>query len=473
MYAFFAVLFFCAFEGSLSRAAEDRTVFSQPALNLSDAERFEAVIGRNLFERIWVSSPSSTQSTDGLGPLFNARSCAACHVHNGRGTPPLKDLSNPSLLLRLGIPQSLPDNPANSQRGQALAKPDPRYGKQLQTSAISGFKPEARVRVTWHEKQGHEKQGHEKQGRGKTDPYAPSLRFPTWHLDNLAYGPLHPETVVSARLSPAIAGLGFLEAVPDSALLAAADPDDKDQDGISGRPHWVWSHEKKAMSIGRFGWKNGQATLDDQNQSAFHADIGISTPFFPTPAGDCTDTQKSCKNAMHGERAPLKGPGLVEREAPKIVTDAVLSFIRSLAPPTQRHPKDTRVQQGYQIFKSIGCTKCHTSQLVTGHQTERPWLSEKTIAPFTDLLLHDMGDGLADDLPEGNAEGREWRTPPLWGVGQASLVNGSAFYLHDGRARTLTEAILWHDGEARNVRLSFQALSEADQKALLQFLHSL
>ena len=227
------------------------------------------------------------------------------------------------------------------------------------------------------------------------------------------------------------------------------------------------------MSIGRFGWKSSQATLNDQNQSAFHADIGISTPFFPTPAGDCTDAQDSCKNAPHGERAPLKGSNLVEREAPKMVTDAVLSFVRSLAPPAQRRPEDTHVQRGYHVFKNIGCAQCHIPQLVTGHQTERPWLSEKAIAPFTDLLLHDMGKGLADALPEGNAEGREWRTPPLWGLGQASLVNGTAFYLHDGRARTLTEAILWHGGEAHNARLSFQTLPESDQKALLQFLHSL
>ena len=152
MYIPFSALFLYALAASLSHAAQDRAAFSRSAQELSDAEHFEAVIGRSLFERIWVSAPSSTQSTDGLGPLFNARSCAACHVRNGRGTPPLKELSNPSLLLRLGIPQSLPNDPTNSQREPTSAKPDPRYGKQLQTSAIPGFKSEARVRVTWKDK---------------------------------------------------------------------------------------------------------------------------------------------------------------------------------------------------------------------------------------------------------------------------------------------------------------------------------
>ncbi|NKD85185.1 thiol oxidoreductase [Haematospirillum jordaniae] len=437
----------------------DRRAFSRFLPGLSADEKMGAAVGNGFFKRLWVSSPSSTQASDGLGPLFNARACSGCHARNGRGRPPDPDNGyehSPSFFLRLSIPPQTAQDEHDRQSGRLSVIGDPTYGTQLQSAAVPGLKAEGRVGVTWTEETVTLAGGERV-----------SLRHPTWSARDLAYGPLSPQIMISPRMTPQLPGLGLLEAVPDTTLLNLADPDDRDNDGISGRTNRVWSAREHAMRIGRFGWKAGQPTLDDQNQSAFNGDIGLSTPLFPQAHGDCTAAQPSCLAAPHGNSVQFDS-----LEAPKAVTDSVLLFVRALAPPSRRNRTDPAVMAGEQLFSQIGCSGCHRPHLRTG-SSPYPWLAHQDIAPFTDLLLHDMGDDLADLRPEALASGHEWRTPPLWGLGMTKAVSGAESYLHDGRARTLTEAVLWHGGEARRAREAFRELPAKDRAALLDFLRSL
>lgn len=294
------------------------------------------------------------------------------------------------------------------------------------------------------------------------------LRRPSYRIADLGYGPLHPTTMISPRMTPQMIGLGLLEAVPEADVLVREDAEDKNGDGISGRANRVWSNEHGKPMLGRFGWKAGQPTVLQQSAEAFAGDIGIGSPLVQQAWGDCTPAQKLCREAPHGgtDKAP-------NEEIGSKLLDLVGFYARNLAVPVRREPAAPAVLAGKALFSSIGCAACHTPSHVTGDASPDEHLRRQRIWPYTDLLLHDMGDGLADGRPEGLADGREWRTAPLWGIGLTAIVNGHTFFLHDGRARDITEAILWHGGEAQRARDAFAALPAEDRKRLVAFVNSL
>jgi CxxC motif-containing protein (DUF1111 family) len=295
-----------------------------------------------------------------------------------------------------------------------------------------------------------------------------SLRAPRYAIADPAYGPLHPEVMLSPRVAPPMIGLGLLEAVAAEDILAAADPDDADRDGISGRPNRVWDLASGQVRLGRFGWKAGEPSIAQQSGLAMAGDIGIGNPTAPAPFGDCTAAEAACRAAPDGN-----SPQYDELEAPQEVMDQIVFYSRHLAVPARRAVNDPAVLAGKRLFYEAGCTGCHRPKLATRRDWEVAELAGQLIWPYTDLLLHDMGEGLADGRPEGVASGREWRTAPLWGIGLTAEVSGHTQFLHDGRARSLTEAILWHGGEAQAARDAFAALPAAERAALLAFLGSL
>ena len=440
-----------------NRKRFDREAFSMPSATLSFAERADFFVGNGLFRRAWIAAPGSTASADGLGPLYNARACQRCHLKDGRGHPPAEpDDSAVSMLVRLSIP------PRGEAERRLLASravsaiPEPTYGGQLQDLAIPGHRAEARLAIDYRE-----------EAVAFADGAMASLRAPRLRLVDPGYGPFHPGAMASARVAPPMIGLGLLEAIDEADILARADPDDADGDGISGRANRVRSAAEGRVALGRFGWKAGQATLADQAAAAMAGDIGVSNPLAPALWGDCTAAQTACVNAPHG------AGGRGGFEAPEAVMEAIVFYCRHLAVPARRGAGAPAVLRGKRLFHEAGCIACHTPK----HATRRDWpvagLAAQLIWPWTDLLLHDMGDGLADGRPEAGASGREWRTPPLWGIGLTETVNGHRFFLHDGRARGLAEAILWHGGEAEEARERFRAMPAADRDALLAFLNSL
>lgn len=439
------------------RARDGADAFSQPAANLSAEQRMDFVLGEALFQRPWVSAPSSTIASDGLGPLFNARSCALCHRQDGRGQVPDGSDEASGLVLHLSIPA-----PAGSSGPRGIAEwiatlPEPSYGDQLQDHALPGHAAEGQVAVTWQDVP-VELSG------GETV----TLRRPLWSVADPAYGPLAADVMLSPRVAPPLIGLGLLEAIPEAQILALADPDDADGDGISGRAAFVWSAEFDAPMLGRFGHKAGMPTLRAQVASAFHRDMGLSSALHRQGWGDCTAAQADCRAAPDGADAEQGG-----LEVSEAVLDLVTVYSAMLGVPARRGVEDAEVLRGRAIFHASGCASCHNPAFVTATLPEAPERSFQLIWPYTDLLLHDMGEGIADNRPEGRASGREWRTPPLWGIGLTGQVSGHTQFLHDGRARTLLEAILWHGGEAQAARDEIVALAPDDRAALLRFLESL
>ena len=276
--------------------------------------------------------------------------------------------------------------------------------------------------------------------------------------------------MLSPRVTPHMIGLGLLELIPPDTLLAIADPQDTDHDGISGRPNWRWDLTAQALALGRFGWKAINPTVNQQSQGAFNGDIGISTPLEPQPSGDCTPQQTACLAAPNGNSAAFEN-----LEAHSDVTSVVAFYAQNLAVPARRNADDPDVLAGRTLFYKTGCHRCHTPSHVTGPAptAASDHLAHQTIWPYTDLLLHDMGEGLADHRPEGMASGSEWRTAPLWGIGLIPIVNGHSYYLHDGRARNLLEAILWHGGEAAAQQARVVKMSPQERKQLIRFVESL
>lgn len=442
------------------RRTRNRNAFSLPSANMGLEKKLDFRLGNAFFKRIWVSSPASTKAADGLGPLFNARSCLRCHLKVGRGHPPranFPDDTAVSMFLRLSIP---PQTAAQEQllaSGQANMIPDPVYGGQLQDFSIQGIPAEGRMQITYRESP-----------VTLADGEVVPLLVPAYEARDLNYGNLHPEVMLSPRVAPQMIGLGLLELIPEADILARVDAQDLDGNGISGRANRVWNKAEGQMQLGRFGWKAGHPTLDQQNQAAFSGDIGLSTPLFPDNAGECSDTQKRCRAAPHGGDAQYQG-----FEVPQKMTDLVLFYTRNIAPPYRPDADTDAVLRGKAEFHEAGCAGCHTPRQVTAVAGDRPNLSGQVIWPYTDLLLHDMGNGLADNRPEGQASGREWRTPPLWGIGATRAVSGHTRFLHDGRARNLLEAILWHGGEAQPARDQFARLPKPRRDDLIRFLESL
>lgn len=434
-------------------------IFSHPAANLTFEGRQEFMVGNGLFRKDWVSSPASTQASDGLGPLFNARSCQACHVKDGRGTvpgfDPLERSDVVALLLRLSLPGSADDARKRLDQGEVASLPDPVYGHQLQPFAVPGLAAEGRIRIDYSEVPVQLNGGE-----------SATLMDPSYRVEDLGYGPMHPDVRFSPRLAPPMLGLGLLEAIHEDDILAHADVDLGD--GISGRPNWIKDVHTGQRVLGRFNWKAGQPTVEHQSSNAFSGDMGLSTPMFPSHYGDCTPSQQACLDMPHGAQAHLG-----EHEVPARLMDFVTMYSLNLALPQRRDVSDERVLAGKKLFYESNCIACHVPKYVTRRDAKRAEHRFQLIWPYTDLLLHDMGPGLADGQDEGDASGREWRTPPLWGIGLTKTVNPNATWLHDGRARTLLEAILWHGGEAQAVRDRVVAMTPAQRADLIRFLESL
>lgn len=430
-------------------------IFKSPSANMDFERKMDFFLGESLFEKLWVSAPSSTKASDGVGPLYNARSCARCHPNAGRGHPP-EDTNDTrtSMFLRLSIPD--PDKVSDIE-GYLATLPEPTYGTQFQDIAVGGLRPEGRFSITYVE-----------QKVSLAGGEIAHLRAPTYGVTVLGYGPMHPDVMVSPRVAPQMIGLGLLEAIAAVDIIANADAEDADGDGISGRVQIIASPEYGAPMLGRFGLKAGAATVNQQSAGAFHGDIGISTPLFPAGYGECTKTQVECRQAPDGNSA-VNG----DLELPADGMDVVTYYAQNLAVPSRRTPNDPSVLRGKQMFYETGCIACHRPKFVTHRLPDQPAQSTQLIWPYTDLLLHDMGEGLADHRPEGRATGVEWRTPPLWGIGLTRQVSGHSYFLHDGRARDLLEAVLWHGGEAETARDKVVQMPKSDRDALIDYLESL
>jgi CxxC motif-containing protein (DUF1111 family) len=416
--------------------------YTMPAANITEEHEGHFYTGNSFFSQSWVQAPASTESRDGLGPLFNARSCAACHFKDGRGRPPTEQgEAFLGLLLRLSVP---------GQGPHEEPLPDPTYGGQLQPFSILNVPAEGAPTVSYEEIPGAYADG---------EPY--TLQKPEYRIDNLAYGPMDQIVLVSPRVAPAVIGLGLLEAIALVTLENLEDPDDAGGDGISGRINRVWDVQLGAMSAGRFGWKAEQPSVRQQSAGAFLGDIGVTSSLFPDQ--DCTGTEAECAGAVTGG-AP---------EIPDPLLDRVELYARLLAVPVRERWSDKQVLRGKWLFREAGCVSCHVPQHRTGTLDGLPESSNQSIWPYTDLLLHDMGEGLSDNRPSFGAVGPEWRTPPLWGLRLYEVVNDHDRLLHDGRARGVAEAILWHGGEADKAREAFRTLIAEDRRALVEFVESL
>jgi CxxC motif-containing protein (DUF1111 family) len=415
--------------------------FGFPAKNLLEEHRAAFFVGHSFFNENWVVAPGSTAGRDGLGPLFNARSCSGCHLRDGRSRPPNVGEPMISMLMRISVPGAGPHK-------EPL--PDPNYGDQIQGQAIPGVPPEADVQVEYEERAGQFADGEKF-----------SLRKPHYSLKNLGYGPLSKDVMMSPRVAPAMIGLGLLEAVPEETLHGFADEQKREGRGICGRPNFVWHKSAGKMTFGRYGWKAEQPSVLQQTAGAFVGDIGITSSLIPDE--NYTPAQLLCAKQPSGGHPEVSD---------KILHD-VVTYSRTLAVPARRNWADPAVVRGKALFVQVNCAACHIPKMQTGNCADLPELSGQTIRPYTDLLLHDLGEDLSDNRPVFEAKGRDWRTAPLWGIGLIAKVNGHTCFLHDGRAQNLAEAILWHGGEAQTSREKFRTMPKTDREALLAFLQSL
>ncbi len=440
--------------GKTSVIQSDRNAYSRPAANLSPLRQLDFKVGNSFFKAPWVMAPSSTIARDGLGPLMNTNACQNCHLKDGRGhvpdyNPERAALTNPAVSLFLRISRPAKTEAEHQQQAKFGPLPDPVYGDQLQNLATTRITPEGEMQLKYTDRT-----------MTYPDGSQAELRVPHYKMINAAYGAPVEGLQTSPRIAPVMIGLGLLEMIPEADILAQADPDDNNQDGISGKPNYVWNIEQQATTLGRFGWKAGQPSLKQQNSGAFAGDMGLTTSLH---------TQTDCRSAQPCSESASGGTPEVSEKTLNHVT----FYTRHLAVPVQRNHRSPEVKAGYQLFNQSGCNQCHIENWKTGRAADRPELSNQAIRPFTDLLLHDMGPGLADNRPEYLANGQEWRTAPLWGVSLNKVVTGQENYLHDGRARTLEEAILWHDGEAATARSHFMNLPSDQRQQLIQFLESL
>lgn len=390
--------------------------------------------GDAAFGSTFVSAPAPINP--GLGPIFNNVSCTSCHISDGRGKPPVNGEQNSSMLIRLSIE-------GENEHGGPLAVPG--FGIQLQPRNIFGVQPEASFRITYSEITG-----------AFADGTTYSLQNPTYWIEN-SYIPMPANYMFSARIAPPVFGLGLLEAISESDILSRADELDADGNGISGKANYVWDELKKEKVLGRFGWKANNPSILQQSAGAYSEDMGITNFIFP-------------KESSYGQ-SQFSSQDVYD------VSDSLLQsvsfYIRTLAVPARRNADDAAVLKGKQIFREANCVGCHIPKSTTQTNVAFSEVSNQTIYPYTDLLLHDMGEGLADHRPDFEASGSEWRTAPLWGIGLTKVVNGHNNFLHDGRARSLMEAILWHSGEADNAKEYVLKLSKTDRDALIKFLESL
>ena len=445
--------------GSFSNDDAGKMAYLHPTATL-DAKQAELfALGHKMFNNRWAFLWFENAEF-GRGPTSNAQACATCHANNGRGLA----LATPHAALPAveGAARdhhiTVPNEPApnmvirislkgKDRHGGPLPHPD--YGDQLQTFGVKGVVPaEGQFSIAWREKVSTLADGEQIR-----------LRAPVIEIKDLASAPLGDDAMIGPRLAPPLVGLGLLEAIAEDTIvaLAARTP----IAGIRGKVNRVWDESQGKTVLGRFGLKANHGSVREQVAIAFLNDIGLSSPVYPEQ--NCPPVQSVCKEQMSAGRP----------EITKLRLDATELYIRALTVPVRRQTHDVRVVRGEQLFAQAHCSVCHVPELKTGESASLPQLARQTIRPYTDLLLHDMGDGLADGRPDFLAGAAEWRTPPLWGIGLSETVNGANAFLHDGRARSLTEAILWHGGEAEVSREAFRNFQRKDRAALISFLDSL
>ncbi|MEO8185088.1 MAG: di-heme oxidoredictase family protein [Deltaproteobacteria bacterium] len=415
--------------------------FLPAASNITRENQRLFATGNGFFNQAWITAPASNDSRDGLGPLFNARACAECHFKDGRGRPPLEEGGGfVSMLLRLSVP--------GERDGDTV--PEPNYGGQLQPFGVAGVPGEGAPRVLYRSVARQYADG---------EPY--ELLEPSYLIEAPAHGPLQNDLQVSPRVAPAMIGLGLLEAIDEARLLELTDPDDADGDGISGRVNLVRDIAANSVTVGRFGWKAEQPSVKQQSAGAFLGDIGVTSSLFPLR--ECSGTQLECQAAASGGE-PEISDRLLER---------VARYAQLLAVPARLEYTVPAVLRGKARFAELDCDGCHVPSHRTAPDAELEEVRDQLIWPYTDLLLHDMGEGLSDHRPSAQASGNEWRTPPLWGLGHYPSVNDHDRLLHDGRARGVAEAVLWHDGEGAAAREAFVRLSVDERADLVAFVESL
>lgn len=425
-------------DATVFNVSEEAFGFSITSLTLDEQTDFG--VGNSFFRQSWVSAPSSTTARDGLGPFFNAISCASCHFKDGRGRPPAFDGElGKGLLLRFSL---------NGQDANGLTFPDPIYGNQLQDNAILGQTPEGQFKISYQ-------QIAETLGDGTII----TLQKPIYTVTNLGYGSL-ANVQVSPRVANQIIGLGLLEAIPESTILAFADENDSNKDGISGKPNYVHDFATNSTQLGRFGWKSNQPNVRQQVASALSGDMGITSTLFPNESGPFGVDLTTIPNGGTPEISEIN-------------LNRMALYSQTLAVPARRNYNEQNVLKGKKTFETIQCSSCHIQKIQTGNTHAIASLRNQTIRPYTDLLLHDMGESLADNATDFKATGSEWRTQPLWGIGLIKMVNKHTNLLHDGRAKNVEEAILWHGGEAQNAKDKYKKLSKADRDDLLAFIESL
>ena len=427
--------------GKLTTAILGANAFDQPVPNLSTIDNRLFFVGNSLFRQNWVSSPASTTARDGLGPTFNARSCSACHNKDGRGLPLQEDqLFSKGFLMRISIP-------GTSSNGGPV--PVQSYGDQIQEHANFGVFYEAKVTVRFETIS-------DKFADGETY----ELRKPIYTISDEQFGSLQ-NVLTSPRVGTQVIGLGLIDAISNQDLIVNADENDLNGDGISGKANYVWDVVSQQHELGRFGWKANQPNLMQQVAGAFHGDMGLTSSLFPNE--NCPTSQQDCLNSVNGGTPEITDAALHD----------IMIYSSSLSVPIRRDFDSEKVLKGKHLFKEMKCSGCHIESFTTSSYPFNRALENIKIRPYSDFLLHDMGESLADNRPDFFASGREWRTQPLWGIGMIQEVNNHTFLLHDGRARNVEEAILWHGGEAENSKENYKNLTKKDRAAVLAFINSL
>jgi len=413
-----------------------KKAFTKPYSNLSNTDIDTLMLGKSFFKIPWILAPGATTARDGLGPLYNANTCISCHPNNAVGSVYNKKNISRSMVVRLSLPNSK-ENTIYVKNGFT---PEPNYGAQLAINGTHSVPYEGKLHISYNNKY-----------ITYDDGQSVVLKQPTYTLVDLNYGPLHKDTIISVRKAPALIGLGLLEQISKEEILKNEDINDENKDGISGVANYVYSIKNKAFTLGRYTYKASAPSVTHQIAAAFVNDMGLTSTYFPND--NCTQTQEAC----------LSAPKAMHKiDVPTLRLEAISFYLEHLKVP---YVKKTN-PQGKRIFNSLGCTSCHLPSLTTA--------SGEIIKPFTDLLLHDMGEGLSDGRSEFKASGREWRTAPLWGINSLQKAIGKKVdYLHDGRASSLEEAILWHDGEAKNSKDAFKKLNEKNRQYLLEYLKEL
>ncbi|NTS78016.1 c-type cytochrome [Catenovulum sp. SM1970] len=463
--------------GETSTPDNTADAFSERSFNMTDVQRIaQFELGDDFFQNPWVAGSASTSSRDGLGGLFNNNACQDCHIRDGRGHAPSGLMTDgdedfASILFRAARSNISEDEKVQMLNSLLANVEDSSVGAQLQQEAIAQVMPEVELGIEYETKT-----------VTFADGYQVELRDPIWHLTSTraAQGyDFDADTVFSARVAPPMIGLGLLALISEQTILANQDINDTDNDGISGKANYVWSVKDQAIALGRFGWKASQPSLIEQSAAAFVNDMGLTNKFHQQES--CLAHQTDCINAPNGNGDSVND---YDYEVSDIILDAVGFYSAHLSVPQRKNAYDDDVQRGKALFMQAGCQHCHTPSYVTEYSDEHPELSEQTIFPYTDLLLHDMGEDLADFTQDNQpassdmlyeflATATEWRTPPLWGIGRAKTVDPEASFLHDGRARTIMEAVLWHGGEAQAAKqavLQFNAEQRSDFNAFLNDL---